>query len=183
MQVMGISGSMREDGNTARLVRSVLEEAARAGFETEFISLASKTIGPCTGCELCQKENFCRVQDDWDAIAERMLEAQVLVFGAPTYYYDVNGQAKNFIDRTYSLYHQRRLSGRGGVAVAVQANSGGERAVQTIEGFLSAHEFVSLGAVIGNGYRAGEVDRDTAAAGAARDAGLRVATFLGDRRS
>ncbi len=183
MQVLGISGSMREDGNTAYLVRSVLEEAARAGFETEFISLAGKTIGPCTGCEVCQKENFCQVQDDWDAIAERMLEAQIVVLGAPTYYYDVNGQAKNFIDRTYSLYHRRRLAGRGGIAVAVQANSGGERAVQTIEGFLSAHEFVSLGSVIGNGYRAGDVARDEAAAEAARAAGRRGATFLGDRAS
>ena len=115
---------MRENGNTVALVRAVLDEVAKAGIETGHVSLAGKTIGPCTGCERCQKEDFCSVQDDWDAIAERMLEAEVVVLGAPTYYYDVNGRTKNFIDQTYSLYHRRRLAGRGGVAVVVQANAG-----------------------------------------------------------
>ncbi len=182
MQVLGISGSMREDGNTARLVRAVLTEVEKAGIETEFISLAGRQIGPCTGCELCQKEHFCSIQDDWDAVAEKMLEAQVVVLGAPTYYFDVNGQAKNLIDRTYSLYHRRRLAGHGGVAITVQANTGGDRAVQTIEGFLSTHEFVSLGSVVGNGYRAGDIDRDDTAQEAARTIGRRCAAFLGDRK-
>lgn len=182
MQVLGISGSMREDGNTARLVRAVLDEIGKAGFETEFVSLAGMQIGPCTGCEICQKEHFCHLQDDWDGVAEKMLEAQVVVLGAPTYYFDVNGQTKNFIDRTYSLYHRRRLAGHGGVAVSVQANTGGDRAVQTIEGFLSTHEFVSLGSVVGNGFRAGDIGGDGAAMEAARSIGRRCAAFLGDRR-
>ena len=170
---------MREDGNTAALVRAVLDEVAKAGIETGYVSLASKTIGPCIGCERCQKEDFCGIQDDWDAIAERMLEAEVVVLGSPTYYYDVNGQTKNFIDRTYSLYHRRRLAGRGGVTIAVQANAGGARTAETIEGFLSAHEFVSLGSVIGNGYAAGAVLRDEAALTAAREAARRIIAHLG----
>jgi len=39
-----------------------------------------------------------------------MINCEVLVLGAPTYYYDINGQTKNLIDRTYSLYHDRRLA-------------------------------------------------------------------------
>ena len=70
----------------------------------------------------------------------------MLVIGSPTYYYDVGGQIKNFIDRTYSLYHDRKLAGRKGVAVAVHANKGAIRTIQTLEGFLSTHEFASLGA-------------------------------------
>lgn len=172
---------MREDGNTATLVRAVLDEVAKSGVETGYVSLADKTIGPCIGCERCLKEDFCAVQDDWDAIAERMLEAEVVVLGAPTYYYDVNGQTKNFIDRTYSLYHRRRLAGRGGVTVVVQANAGGARAAETIEGFLSAHEFVALGSVIGSGYAAGAVLRDDAALTAAAEAGRRIVAHLGRR--
>jgi multimeric flavodoxin WrbA len=179
MQVLGISGSMRGHGNTAQLVRAVLDEVAKAGIETEYVSLAGLTIGPCTGCEVCRKEDFCTVHDDWDAIVERMLEAEVLVLGSPTYYYDVNGQTKNFIDRTYSLYHRRRLAGRGGVAIAVQANAGGPRSVETIEGFLSAHEFVSLGSVVGTGYGAGEGGSDLAAADEARAAAGRIVRYLG----
>ncbi len=181
MQVLGISGSVREDGNTATLVRMVLDEAAKAGIACEYVSLSGLSIGPCTGCERCMKEDFCTVCDDWDPIAERMLEAKVLVLGSPTYYYDVNGQTKNLIDRTYSLYHRRRLAGRGGVALAVQANAGGARAVETIEGFLSAHEFVSLGSVVGTGYHAGEVARDESTAAAVRETAGRIAAYLGQR--
>jgi multimeric flavodoxin WrbA len=172
---------MREDGNTAILVRGVLDELAGMGIETEFVSLAGRTIGPCTGCEVCQKENFCTVDDDWNPIAERMLEAEVVIFGAPTYYYDVNGHAKNFIDRTYSLYHKRRLAGRGGVAIAVQASTGGERAVGTIEGFLSAHEFVSLGSLVGTGYGAGQVRSDAKAGEEVKRIAGAVAKWLGVR--
>jgi multimeric flavodoxin WrbA len=172
---------MREDGNTAALVRAVLDEVEKAGIETDYISLSGRAIGPCTGCERCRKEDFCAVHDDWDAIAERMLEAEVLVIGSPTYYYDVNGQTKNFIDRTYSFYHRRQLAGRGGVAVAVQANAGGARAVETIEGFLSAHEFVSLGSVVGSGYEAGAVRSDGAATTAVIGAAQRITNYLGKR--
>ena len=172
---------MREDGNTAALVRAVLDEVAKAGVETGYISLAGRAIGPCTGCELCRKEDYCTVHDDWDGLADRMLEAEVVVLGSPTYYYDVNGQTKNFIDRTYSFYHRRQLAGRGGVAVAVQANAGGTRTVETIEGFLSAHEFVSLGSVVGSGYEAGAVRSDKTAAAAVRGAAERIATYLGRR--
>ncbi|NLX48883.1 MAG: flavodoxin family protein [Methanospirillum sp.] len=179
MQVLGISGSMREDGNTAFMVRALLDEVAKAGIETEYVSLAGKEIGPCTGCELCRKEDFCTIQDDWDGIAERMLEAEVVVLGSPTYYYDVNGQTKNFIDRTYSLYHRRRLAGRGGVAIAVQANTGGTRTVETIEGFLSTHEFISLGSVVGNGFAAGAVKNDGAALEAVHGIANRIAAHLG----
>ena len=65
--------------------------------------------------------------------------------------------SRTFIDRTYSLYHDRKLAGKKGVAVAVHANKGASRTIQTIEGFLSTHEFSSLGSVKGTGYHAGDV--------------------------
>ena len=63
----------------------------------------------------------------------------------------------------------------------VQANAGGARAAETIEGVLSAHEFVSLGSVVGNGYAAGAVLGDEAALTAARETGRRIVTHLGRR--
>jgi len=62
-----------------------------------------------------------------------MQDCDVLVIGSPTY--DVCGQLRNFIDRTNSLYRDRRLAGRKGVAVAVQAQKGADRTIQTLEGF------------------------------------------------
>ena len=95
--------------------------------------------------------------DDWGGIAQKVLECDVLVIGSPTYYYDICGQLKNFIDRTYSLYHDHKLAGRKGIVVAVNASTGADRTAKTIEGFLNAHEFSSLGTVIGKGTDEGDV--------------------------
>jgi len=60
-----------------------------------------------------------------------------------------------------SLYHDRKLAGRKGVAVAVHAHNGATRTIQTLEGFLSTHEFSSLGSVKGTGYHEGDILKDT----------------------
>jgi len=175
MQVLGISGSMRKDGNTSRLVHIILKQCEEKGLTTEFISLADKQIHPCIGCEKCKKEHECSItDDDWEDVASRMLDCEVLVIGSPTYYYDVSGQLKNFIDRTYSYYHDRRLAGRKAVAVSVEADKGGSRAIQTIEGFLSAHEFSYVGHVKGKGYLAGDVLKDTDAIEHAKKIGDKI---------
>jgi multimeric flavodoxin WrbA len=103
---------------------------------------------------------------------------EVLVVGSPTYYYDVSGQLKNFIDRSYSLYHKRQLAGRRAVAVAVHANKGGARTIQTIEGFLSAHEFSYLGHVVGKGYAERDVLGDENALKKAGKIGDRIVELL-----
>ena len=134
---------------------------------------------PCLGCEKCKVEKWCiNEADDWNAIVKKVLECDVLVIGSPTYYYDVCGQLKNFIDRTYSLYHDRKLAGRKGVAVAVHANKGASRTIQTIEGFLSAHEFASLGSVKGTGYHEGAVLDDTEAVQKAQKIGDKIVRLV-----
>lgn len=164
MKVLGISGSMRKEGNTASLVKLILKRCEDAGIKTKFISLAGKKIQPCLGCDKCRDKKWCVIEnDDWGDMVNAVLDSDVLIIGSPTYYYDVGGQVKNFIDRTYSLYHDRKLAGRKGVAVAVHANKGASRTIQTLEGFLSTHEFSSLGSVKGTGFKEGDVLNDAEA--------------------
>jgi multimeric flavodoxin WrbA len=179
MKVLGLSGSMRKDGNTAQLIRVILKRCEEAGLETEFVSLAGKRILPCIGCEKCKDRKWCIIEnDDWGEVAQKVVDCEVLVIGSPTYYYDVCGQIKNFIDRTYSLYHDRKLAGRKGIAVAVNAQTGANRTIQTLEGFLSAHEFASLGSVKGKGYEEGEVLHDTQAVTRAQKIGDKIVRLL-----
>jgi len=175
MKVLGISGSWRKNGNTAILVKEVLARCESAGIPVEFISLAGKEIKPCIGCEKCKETKWCVIEgDDWGGIAQQIVDSDVLVMGSPTYYYDISGHLKNFIDRTYSLYHDRKLAGRRGVAVAVNAENGSKRAIETIEGFLGTHEFAYLGFVRGKGYEEGAVLKDEAAIKEARRIGDKI---------
>ncbi|MDD1690069.1 MAG: flavodoxin family protein [Methanoregula sp.] len=179
MKVLGISGSMRKNGNTAILVKEILGRCEESGVKTEFISLAGRKISPCLGCEKCKEKKWSVIEnDDWNDMMQKVMKCDVLVIGSPTYYFDVCGHLKNFIDRTYSLYHDRKLSGKKGVAVVVHANKGAGRAIQTIEGFLSTHEFASLGCVKGTGYHAGDVLRDEKAMKKAQKIGDKIVRLL-----
>jgi multimeric flavodoxin WrbA len=179
MKVLGLSGSMRKNGNTSQLIKVILKRCDDAGIETEFISLAGKKISPCIGCEKCKERKWCVIEnDDWGEVIQSVLDSEVLIIGSPTYYYDVCGHLKNFIDRTYSLYHDRKLSGRKGIAVAVNAEKGASRTVQTIEGFLSTHEFASLGSVKGKGYEEGSVLHDAEAVEKAQKIGDKIVRLL-----
>ena len=170
---------MRKEGNTARLIKVILHRCDTAGIRTEFVSLAGKKILPCLGCEKCKRTKWCVIEkDDWGRIIQKVIDCEVLVIGSPTYYYDVCGQLKNFIDRTYSLYHDRKLAGRSGVAVAVHASKGATRTIQTIEGFLSTHEFSSLGSVKGTGYEEGAILKDTEAIRRAEKIGDKIVRLL-----
>ena len=50
MKVAAFCGSGRKQGNTALLLRAVLEPLAKAGAETELVELAGIEIRGCMGC-------------------------------------------------------------------------------------------------------------------------------------
>ena len=103
-KVLIISSSPRAKGNSARLAQSFAEGAKAAGNETELVSLHDKQIGFCRGCFVCQKTQRCVMHDDADAIREKMLNADVLVFATPIYYYEMSGQLKTMLDRGNPLF-------------------------------------------------------------------------------
>ena len=44
------------------------------------------------------------IQDDANAIVEKMAAADVICFATPVYYYEMSGQMKTLLDRANSLY-------------------------------------------------------------------------------
>lgn len=182
MKVLGLSGSNRKDGNTAFLVKKILDhvdEEECSEIQTEFITLSGKLIKPCTGCEKCKEKKWCVIEDDdWGTIAQKIVECDVLIIGSPTYYYDVCGHLKNFMDRTYSLYHDRKLAGRNAVVVSVCADRGSERTLETLEGFVNTHEFSYLGFVDGRGYLPGDILKDKRAMKKTKEVAITIIKLL-----
>ena len=56
--------------------------------------MKGKNIGFCTGCFGCQKKGHCVIKDDANEITEKILEAEVVVWSTPIYYYEMSGQMK-----------------------------------------------------------------------------------------
>ena len=102
--VLVISTSLRPHSNSDLLTERLITGAREAGHQVEHISLKGKEIRFCIGCLACQKTLCCVQKDDAVWIAEKMKEADTLVFSTPIYYYEMSGQMKTLLDRMNPLY-------------------------------------------------------------------------------
>jgi multimeric flavodoxin WrbA len=103
VKVIGVVGSPRKDGLTSRLVAKALEGAASQGAQTETVHLSDIKIAPCEDCrgKKCWGGGPCKHdgKDDARALQGKIEAANAFVLGAPVYFWDINAQTKNFMDR------------------------------------------------------------------------------------
>lgn len=101
MKIIGISGSPRKE-NTYYMVKTVLEAT---GHDYELILLCEKDIKPCLDCRNCHKTHKRFTQDDMQKIYQKLVSANAIVLGSPTYFDNVSGLMKNFMDRCLPFCH------------------------------------------------------------------------------
>ena len=103
-KVLVITTSLRANSNSDILAQRLIAGAKDAGHEVEHIGLKGREIRYCIGCLACQKTQKCVQKDDAVWIAEKVKEADTLVFATPIYYYEMSGQMKTLLDRLNPLY-------------------------------------------------------------------------------
>lgn len=145
-RVLVISSSLRKNSNSEQLAVSFADGASSAGHEVEVISLRDKEIRFCVGCLSCQKTQQCFMHDDADAIREKMLYADVLVFATPIYYYEMSGILKTLLDRANPLYSSDyRFREIYALATAAENEEHvPEKAFSGIEGWVDCFENAKL---------------------------------------
>lgn len=180
MRVLAINGSARKNGNTQRLVDAALAPIREAGIQVESVSLAGLTIGGCTACARCKKEQdgLCYGrQDDLNAIIPLVWEADAVILASPVYFADVTAEMKAFIDRVGYIGRTKPefLSRKIGAPLVVARRAGAIHALDTISHLFSISDMVTVGSSywpVAYGAAPGEVASD--------DEGLRTAKRLGD---
>ncbi|HKM13542.1 MAG TPA: flavodoxin family protein [Candidatus Methanomethylophilaceae archaeon] len=103
MKIIGIVGSRRRNGNTSLLVQEALKSFEGEGIETELLFLGDYNIKSCTGCEGCKDTFNCVIKDDMHKLYKLILDSDAVILGSPTYFYNVSGEMKLFLDRCYSF--------------------------------------------------------------------------------
>ena len=153
-KILGISGSPRI-ANTDKLVRTALEAAEQVeGTQTEFIRLINYDIKHCDGCLLCLDKE-CHIKDDMEELNKKLIYSDAILIGAATYWYNVPGILKDFMDRTVPIYYgqQRRrpwpklLKGKVGAAITLSISEGHEQVLSIISDFYELHEIRRLGGI------------------------------------
>ena len=161
-QILVISTSPRKGGNSDMLAEELIRGAREAGNDVEKVTLYDKTIGFCKGCLTCQSTQRCIIHDDADTIAQKMLNADVLVFATPIYYYGMSGQMKTMLDRANPLYSaDYRFRDIYLLTASAEDDSASDGPVHGLEGWIACFEQARLAGVVrgGNANDPGEMSQ------------------------
>ncbi len=103
-KILVLTGSPRRNGNTFAMVDSFTKEAEAKGHDVKRIDCAFMKVGGCTACSACYKSGKpCCQDDDFNKIADDILDADAIMFAAPVYWYTWPAQIKAVIDRMFSF--------------------------------------------------------------------------------
>ena len=154
MKALVINCSPVRNGATAEIVKIICGELS-SRYETKSICIDDYSFAFCRGCRSCHKTAKC-VMPDASVICGIMNEfdeADVLVSVAPSYWADVPGQFKAFIDRVTPWCnthepHAKIKAGKKGYAVALRTGPNMpecERLIASIEHFYGHLEIERSG--------------------------------------
>ncbi len=187
MKAVAVNGSPRKGGNTEILLKKVLTPLTAAGWETEFIQLGGASIRGCQACYQCfeRKNSRCSQKDEFfNQCFEKMVGADAIILGSPTYFTDVSAEMKALLDRAglVALANGGLFRGKIGASVVAVRRGGGTHAFDTMN-----HMFLMSGAIVpgstywnlGLGREKGEGSRDDEAARNMNDLGQTIA-WLGE---
>jgi len=149
MKVVAFNGSPREDGNTATLLAVVLEELERQGIETELVHLKGPLSG-CRACFKCREKKNGRCVQDKDLInqcIEKMVAADGIIIGSPTYFADLTPETKALIDRAgfVAMANGYMLKRKVGAAVVAVRRAGAIHVFDSINHLFLISQMIIAG--------------------------------------
>ncbi len=180
MKVVAFNGSPRADGNTSILLNHVLEPIRAAGVETEVIQLGGSNIHGCRACYACFRAKNGRCAHDDDVANEwitRMVQADGILLGSPTYFADLTPEVKALIDRAgfVTRANGNLLRRKVGAAVIAVRRAGEIHAFDSINHFFLISQMIIPGSSywnVGLGREKGDVEQD--------EEGLKTMRVLGE---
>lgn len=153
MKVIGINSSARKDGNTAILIKTVLDELKSDGIQTEMIQLADLKLEPCKACFACGgKENCIHKNDAFCDIFQKMNEADGIILGSPVYSANVSAKMQALIERSAVVADMNSglFTHKVGASVATARRGGALQAIDTMNHFFLNHEMFVVGSTYWN---------------------------------
>ena len=186
MKVIAFNGSARKDGNTSILLNMVSEELKAEGIETEIYALAGKPIQGCIACYKCfeNKNKRCAVEKDIiNECIQKMIEADGILLGSPTYFADVSAGMKALIERCGMVSRAngdmfKRKVGAGVVAVR---RAGAMHVFSSLNSFFLISQMIVPGSSYWNlaiGRQPGEVNNDTEGVQTMKNLGKNIAWLM-----
>ncbi len=106
MKILVLTGSPRKNGNSNILADNFIKGVTEAGHEVVRFDSAFKEVHPCIGCNSCGMNGPCVFKDDFEFVRQHIVDADMVVFATPMYYFGISAQLKAVIDRFYAINGQ-----------------------------------------------------------------------------
>lgn len=152
MNALVINCSPVRTGATAEIVRIVSEQLSHK-YLTKSVCIDDYRFQFCRGCRSCHTTAKCVQNDDVSLLMDEFERADIIVSVSPSYWADIPGQFKAFIDRCtpWCNTHEPHAAvgaGKKGYAVALRTGPGmGEcdKIIASIEHFYGHLEIECCG--------------------------------------
>jgi NAD(P)H-dependent FMN reductase len=122
MKTLVVEASPRREGSSITIARSFMR-GLRDGGEAEIreFFLNDMDVRPCLGYWKCleMSEPGCVIDDDMNKVYPELVEADLLVFATPIYWWHIAGQMKVFLDRMEGALAGNGLNNLSGKALVL----------------------------------------------------------------
>ena len=164
MKIAVLTGSPRKNGNSAYLTEQFIKGAEEQGHEVFRFDCAFKQVEPCRACNRCGMDGPCIFSDDFQELRPKLIEADMVVFATPMYYFGISAQMKRVIDRFYAINGQIKGVPKKAAFLMTYADTSRKEAEPMLVHYHTLMEYLgwtSVGEVVASGvWTAGSV-RDT----------------------
>ncbi|MBR0266024.1 MAG: flavodoxin family protein [Clostridia bacterium] len=152
MKALVINCSPVRTGATAEIVKIIAGQLS-GRYDVKAVCIDDYRFSFCKGCRSCHVTAKCVQQDDADLLMGEFEQADIIISVAPSYWADVPGQFKAFIDRCTPWCnthdpHRSLPAGKKGYAVVLRTGPNMkecERLIGTIEHFYGHLEIECCG--------------------------------------
>jgi Multimeric flavodoxin WrbA len=152
MNILLINCSPVKNGATAEIVNTV-NSIMEAKNNVRSICIDDYEIKFCKGCRTCHKTAKCILDDDVIRVIEEYTKADIIISVSPSYWADIPGQFKAFIDRCtpWCNTHEPHATigqGKKGYSIALRTGPSMKecnRIIESLEHFYGHLEIASKG--------------------------------------
>ncbi|MFW9938848.1 MAG: flavodoxin family protein [Candidatus Thorarchaeota archaeon] len=165
MKVVLFNGSPRKEGNTYHSLKIVMDELEAEGIECDYVWIGMNKLQGCTACLKCvdNDDQKCVLPGDkMNEYIEKMLQADGIIIGSPTYFSNVSSSVKALIERA-GYATGGHLKHKVGAAVVAVRRAGGVHVFSSINYFFLIKQMIVVGSSywnLGVGKEPGEVLKD-----------------------
>ncbi len=168
MKVVLFNTSPRKQGNTYHCLNVVIDELKSANIETEYVWIGMERLQGCIACMKCidSKDKKCAIAGDkMNEYIQKMVDADGIIIGSPTYFSDLTVTAKALIERAgyVAKANGDLFKHKVGAAVVAVRRAGATHVFSSINYFFLINQMIVVGSSywnLGIGRLPGEVKND-----------------------